>query len=113
VRVEFCGDNRGLLCPRCGGNYLHQKQVTVFDREEDAETTSVTTVAGGLAATHLLPSEQIANPSGRRHGLAIAFECEGCGDGIELTIAQHKGVTNLGWRVPHEAAQVSDVHMAA
>jgi hypothetical protein len=99
--VEFAEDigiGPVLRCPRCGDNYLHQARVTVFDREEDAELTAVTTVAAGLAATHLLPSDQIANPSRRRQGLAIAFDCEGCADGIELTIAQHKGTTVFAWR---------------
>jgi hypothetical protein len=67
----------------------------------------VTTVAGGLAATHLQPSNQVANPSGRRHGLAIAFDCEGCGDEIELTIAQHKGLTAFAWRFK-EPARITD-----
>lgn len=26
-----------LLCPSCGGNYLHHERVTVYDRREDAE----------------------------------------------------------------------------
>lgn len=99
--IEFTPDagiGPTILCPRCGSHELHQGRVTVFDRKEDGEMTAVTTVAGGLTATHLLPSNGVANPSGRRHGLAIAFDCEGCGDGIELTIAQHKGLTAFAWR---------------
>lgn len=43
------------------------------------------------------------NPSSRRDGLVISFTCEQCsrddpGDVIELTIAQHKGSTEIGWR---------------
>jgi hypothetical protein len=87
-----------LQCPRCDSLYLHQGRVTVFDREEGAELTPVTTVAGGLAATHLRPSSEVGNPSGRRHGLAIAFDCEGCGGDLELTLAQEKGVTEVVWR---------------
>ena len=105
--IEFTPDAGGgpeLKCPRCGSHYLRQGRVTVFDRKEDGELTTVTTVAGGLAATHLLPSDQVANPSGRRHGLAIAFDCEGCGDGIELTIAQHKGNTVFTWRFKERRA---------
>ena len=77
---------------------MHQGRVTVFDRSDDAELTAVTTVADGLTATHLRPSNQVSNPSGRRHGLAIAFFCEHCGGDIELTIAQHKGLTAFAWR---------------
>ena len=77
---------------------MPQSRVTVFDRAEDAEFTAVTTVDGGLAATHLLPSGQTDNPSDRRQGLAIAFDCESCGEGIELTLAQHKGISVAAWR---------------
>ena len=98
--VEFAPGGYGpeIRCRRCGYTGLHQGQVTVFDRNEDAEVTAVTTVAGGLAATYLLPSGQAGNPSSRRHGLAIAFACEVCGDDLELTIAQHKGATWFAWR---------------
>ena len=99
--IEFAPDTGigpELKCPRCCHEFLHHGQVTVFDRGEDDELTAVTTVDAGLSATHLRPSTDVSNPSGRRDGIAIAFNCEGCGDGIELTIAQHKGVTALAWR---------------
>ena len=96
--IEFSLWDPDLKCPRCGGLCLRHGRVTVFDREEDAELTMVTTIGGGLAATCLLPSGHAANPSSRRHGLTIAFACEQCGDGLELTIGQHKGVTQFGWR---------------
>ena len=72
--VEFAPGGYGpeLLCPSCGYPCLHQGRVTVFDRNEDAEMTAVTTVAGCFAATSLLPSGQIDNPSSRRQGLAVA-----------------------------------------
>jgi len=87
-----------LRCPRCGHNYLHHGQVTVFDRTEDATLTLVTAIVAGVTAVHLRPSSMVANPSRRRHGIAIAFECEECPGEIELTIAQHKGETRIAWR---------------
>jgi hypothetical protein len=99
--IEFAPDagiGPELKCPRCGFGYLHQGRVTVFERSEDDELTAVTIVDGGLSATHLRPSTEVNNPSSRRHGMAIAFNCEGCGEGIELTFAQHKGVTAVAWR---------------
>ena len=87
-----------LLCPRCGSNYLHSGEVRVYSRGEDDDETAVTTVRDGLSATHMRPSGP-ANPSGRRQGIVVAFECEQCtGDpdgALELTIAQHKGNTFL------------------
>lgn len=89
-----------LACPRCGGGYLHHDKVVVYDRcnGEDGKTTAVSTVWNGLTATHLLPSSESGNPSGRRDGIAIALSCENCGPDIELTIVQHKGCTELAWR---------------
>lgn len=88
-----------IACPRCGGQYLHHVGVTVFDRAEDAEA-SVThipvrheRVAKVSAAAH--------NPSARRGGIVITMNCETCSDAdglLELTIAQHKGSTLIGWQ---------------
>jgi hypothetical protein len=92
-------DTASLPCPCCGSEYLHQCKVTVFNRSEDADPTSVTMVVGGLATTHLRPSEGCGNPSSRRQGTAIEFNCEGCLNRIELTLVQHKGATHIGWRL--------------
>jgi hypothetical protein len=103
-----CDTASDLHCPRCGGEYLHQRKVMVFDRGEDDELTAVTTVQGGLSATHLLPSAEADNPSSRRQGLAISFECEYCHGEIELTIAQHKGLTQTSWRYEEGGGGVAD-----
>ena len=103
----FCGELRlsvgyglgpALICPRCGSDYLHSGAVKVYDREEDAAETSVTTVNYGLAATHVVESSKAGNPSSRRQGVAVAFECEECEGPLELLIAQHKGGTFVTWR---------------
>lgn len=92
------GYGRELICPRCAAAYLHSGRVTVYDRGEDEKVTSVSIVGCGLTATHLMASRDAGNPSMRRHGIAIAFECEGCEGPLELTFAQHKGTTYLAWR---------------
>lgn len=50
----------------------------------------------------LVPSENSGNPSSRRSGLCISFArevCKGIDDNVlELTISQHKGTTEIGWR---------------
>jgi hypothetical protein len=96
--VEFGDHGLELRCPRCGGTDLCQGQATLFHRTEDGEATITTRIVNGFAETRLLPFDQVGNPSSRRHGLAIAFACEGCGDGLELTIAQNGGSSTVGWR---------------
>ncbi len=93
-----------LLCPRCKGFYLHQGRITVFERSEDSKDTARITVDGSRAAVESVPNAGSGNPSSRRHGLTIQFECEHCEvdgqtDVLELTIAQHKGTTEVGWRL--------------
>jgi hypothetical protein len=91
--------NEALECPRCGFDYLHHDDVVIYYRDrEDAPETQVIRCAGDKVVQQRYPSHGLNNPSRRRGGLAIQFFCEGCGDGIELTIEQHKGQTLLHWR---------------
>lgn len=86
-----------LNCPRCGSAYLHQGTVTVYDRGEDQAACVKTVVEGGRVSVDPY-GNNTDNPSMRRHGLTIQFDCEGCGDKpIFLTVAQHKGCTEIGW----------------
>jgi hypothetical protein len=41
------GDEDALVCPRCGGMYLHHCGVTVYDRGEDADFLVRTMVFDG------------------------------------------------------------------
>lgn len=110
-------EDGNLCCPGCGEDYLHHYMVTVYDRKEDDPTTRVVTVGGPSIqhwcgprmainlVSHDVASERSGNPSSRRDGVAIRFECELCDAGpFELTFAQHKGVTQVKWRgVPKRA----------
>lgn len=92
-----------LICPRCQSSNLHHLDVTTFNRSEDVETVIVSATDGKTTKTNVLPNENSGNPSSRRDGLAIRFWCEHCGgqstdELMELTLAQHKGVTLLEWR---------------
>jgi hypothetical protein len=87
-----------LTCPACGSNNLHHDRVLVFSRDEDAEATTVTEVTSERTVIATTPSRAANNPSSRRDGLAIKFWCENCSAKPELTIAQHKGETQIGWR---------------
>jgi hypothetical protein len=78
---------------------LHHGAVAVFDRGEDeAEILETRARDDGSVLVHRVPAYGSENPSARRHGLAIGFECEDCTYRGELTVAQHKGATLVGWR---------------
>ena len=94
------GDDDVLHCPHCGGSYLHHESVTVYSRREDADQTHETRVADRLTECGIVPSKLSANPSSRRDGVSITFSCEGCPTRLELTLAQHKGQTEIVWRRP-------------
>jgi hypothetical protein len=101
TREDYSTRVAALRCPRCGGENLHHLGVISYDRSKEDDPTTVINLSAGriTSATH---DDASANPSSRRGGLAIQFGCELChGVGenrIELTIAQHKGTTEIGWR---------------
>jgi hypothetical protein len=74
----------------------------MFDRPEDGETTKRSFIDDSSAKVDLVPSANRGNPSSRRGGLCISFTCEACkgidDNVLELTISQHKGTTEIGWR---------------
>lgn len=101
------GDIGALVCPDCGEQYLHHGDVTIFQRGEDDDFTTVIAQSGTHAEVSDFPSADTCNPSWRRHGMIIEFECEFCHhDGKEepnakplhrLAILQHKGNTFVEW----------------
>ena len=108
ISVNILGDE--LSCPKCGGNNLHQCNTTIFERSEDAETTTVIAQSGHEVYASKFPSADTCNPSLRRHGMLIEFQCESCHydygsdvtpDGeselFRLAILQHKGTTYVEW----------------
>ena len=92
-----------IACPLCGDFYMHQGAVEVFSREhEDAPSKSFVV---GSTISH---GSGDPNPSGRRNGLLIEFECEPChmyedseyqGRPLKLAIYQHKGATFIEWHI--------------
>jgi hypothetical protein len=88
-----------LTCPRCRYPYLHHGRVVIYDRGQDDEQVTKTTVNGSVAVKRVR-ARGSGNPSSRRHGLAIRFQCEGCDETSELTVEQHKGMTFFAWRRP-------------
>ena len=93
-----------LVCPQCGSNCLHQGAIEVFHRRREDADNVVLAIAEGMASdVSDIPDAGARNPSARRQGLLIHFDCEGCDLlqlGIVLTISQHKGETFIQWRRP-------------
>ncbi|WP_170376350.1 hypothetical protein [Ruegeria atlantica] len=100
ISDEFTGEGEKLLhCPRCDGSYTHQGEVNVFERGEDADDgTHVRVLDNDVKIDRNLTD----NPSRRRHGLTIAFDCESCEGGFLLDIYQHKGNTFISARLSEE-----------
>ena len=98
-------DNHGQLTCKCGSTYLHQGNVTIFNRGEDGDITTVIAQNGDEVQASKFPSADTCNPSPRRYGLIIEFDCETCGlwggerPGVlqQLAIFQHKGNTFMEW----------------
>ena len=97
VSDEFTGEGEKLLhCPRCDGSYTHQGEVNVYERgEDDTAGTHVRVLGEDVQIDRKLAG----NPSMRRHGLTIAFDCESCSGGFLLDIYQHKGNTFFSARL--------------
>jgi hypothetical protein len=69
-----------------------------FNRGEDQE--SVVKIVVDRSTTTTSVDSGAGNPSSRRHGMFVKFDCEQCstpGDVLQLNIAQHKGATELTW----------------
>jgi len=93
LRPSSDADREELLCPSCGGAFLHHDRVEVFQRDED-QTHGVHVLVEDDKVT--IDTSLERNPSARRHGLVIGFWCETCNSRSTLDIAQHKGNTHVG-----------------
>lgn len=79
-----------LSCPGCGEEYLHHRTIKVFERSEDSKTGIHVVIKGENVA---VDTDLAGNPSSRRNGLLIEFDCEHCLAKPVLSIEQHKGST--------------------
>jgi hypothetical protein len=109
-----------LQCPECGNSHMHQQRVDVYSRNgEDHDIGIHASVdynshnAGGGAggeSAEVCVDEDVGtgdgNPSTRRDGIVIQFQCEHC-HGLEgyheLVISQHKGQEYVFWRGEDES----------
>lgn len=90
-------DEDVLMCPCCGGNNLHQADVTVFTPADGSVHHTARVYYDGGVRTQRVPADWSNNPSRERQGLLITFDCEiGCT--ADLAIYQHKGCTFVEWQ---------------
>ena len=104
-----------LMCGNCGMEFLAHSKIEIYEREkEDANECLYVKVEGRQLArcdgrriieinsekhlsdpihSHWRGASSADNPSSRRSGVAITFDCEGCSMKQLMTIAQHKGQT--------------------
>lgn len=83
-----------LVCPVCKGTYLHQGKVEVFDCGEDMSGLCLHTTSGDSNIN--VDNDFSMNPSPRRQGLRVHFECEAACKPV-LNMLQHKGSTFMYW----------------
>lgn len=93
------GDGGTILCPHCGDQYVHLVTVEIFSRtHEDAEHGTHLTIPlndpfAGSALPFGVDADIHSNPSSRRSGVVLHFQCEyECPD-FSLSLAQNKGFT--------------------
>src|SRR5580698_2272706 len=95
TQLKFLED--ALCCPVCGNNYTHQGAVHVYHRREEDAIEGLSVSVDGLLVVANTDAD-FWNPSRRRNGLTIDFECEGCDREVRtLSILQHKGQTFMRW----------------
>jgi len=83
-----------VMCPCCNSNNMHQGNVGIYNRVEDAETGTHVEVDGDKVT---VDKDLTGNPSKRRQGISIVMSCEECGSDNILNIYQHKGLTLMSW----------------
>jgi hypothetical protein len=94
----FTNMGNDLYCPSCHQANLHQESCTTFWREsEDSDECNTTYTKCKLTEKKDKYWALRNNPSSRRDGLLIQFECEHCDCGPVLAIYQHKGSTYVAW----------------
>lgn len=106
------GEQGVLLCPVCGGFYLHHESITEWYRHggvvagEDGDSAAVVLIEAGKAEFWAVANH---NPSSRRGAVRITFWCECCDKRSSLIFEQHKGRTFCGWSGERSSAEGPDV----
>lgn len=103
-------DGDRMLCPKCGGNYVHIDEVFVAGRpREDGEIKPVHVDSGGRVSAEERVSLPIPDV-GRRHAIALKGWCELCSAEFAVEFVQHKGQTLLAFREPQWTPMTPSLH---
>jgi hypothetical protein len=84
-------ENAPLVCPNCGDEYLHHHSIKVYCRDKEGVEAGLMTEISCGATT--ITRNMDGNPSKRRDGIVITFECETCDHKSNMLIVQHEGQT--------------------
>jgi hypothetical protein len=93
-----------IKCPNCDGIHLHQGKITAYCREREDHTVGTVLIIEKDLASHE-PSDMSENPSPRRNGMTIDFDCEECDAEPRLAIYQHMGCTYVQWESMRQKIQ--------
>jgi hypothetical protein len=85
-----------LICPKCGCFYMHHIEVRSYTRIVEDGPTQCVKIGYNNSIDWVNDTQN--NPSSRRGAVGILFQCEDCGEEMELAIVQHKGNTYFEWR---------------
>ena len=87
-----------LECPKCGDAFMHQRSVEVYNQSEaDDQSVGFEIDRGNNSIS--IGGDPEDNPSGRRGGIRIEFECETCSasNPHHLVVEQSKGNEYIYW----------------
>ena len=91
-------DGSILLCPCCKEGHLHHTRVEIYSRKEDASSGLLVDQSLEPSQINITPNGSMEdNPSPRRGGIRITFDCECCPKTSRLIVVQHKGSTFVEW----------------
>jgi len=86
-------ENGELICPFCGGEFLHHGIVNVYTRrEEDAPVSRVSVDDDGNLSTKQI-GDNDSDPTERRGAVTIEFRCEQCERKFQMEVRQNRGRT--------------------
>lgn len=91
------GESQVLICPACGGTYVHVDDTYVAGRpREDGPVVPVhVDERGEVRERQGVDVPLPAHGAGRRHTISLVGWCEACNSRFALVFQQHKGQTEV------------------